>query len=240
MLLFPYYTVRNGYATLVSVTNTQNNTKAVKVRFREGMNGRNVSTFNLFLAPNDTWTGAVVATADGARITTNDNSCVTPSDLFTEVRKVQGGQALNEFFNFSYRQDAPAFASLDRTREGYFEIIEMGVIDPTLSPTAAQLTAYVKPDIFTNADSNCAALDSFDSAAFPLAPIRFPNVGSALMVPPRGGLKGRASLINAATGANYSFGPTALDAWSAQVAYSESGGRVGQRSFPSSLSQNRT
>ena len=83
VLIFPYYTVRNGFATLLSVTNTQNNTKAVKVRFLEGMNGREVSNFNLFLAPNDTWTGAVVETPSGARIITNDNSCVTPSELFT-------------------------------------------------------------------------------------------------------------------------------------------------------------
>ena len=229
VLIFPYYTVRNGYATLVNVTNTQNNTKAIKVRFLEGMNGREVSNFNLFLAPNDTWTGAVVETANGARIITNDNSCVTPSDFFTEARKVQGGQSTNEFFNFTFRQDAPAFTSLDRTREGYFEIVEMGVIDATLSPTAAQLTGYVKPDVFTNPSSNCAALDSFDSFASPSAPIRFPNIGAALIAPPRGGLKGRASLINAATGANYSFSPTALDAWSSQVAYAGSGTSTGTR-----------
>ena len=101
VLIFPYYTVRNGFATLVSVTNTQANTKMVKVRFREGMNGREVSDFNLFLAPNDSWTAAVVETADGARIITNDNSCVTPSDMFTEVRKISfTGQSFNEFLNF--------------------------------------------------------------------------------------------------------------------------------------------
>ena len=227
VLIFPYYTVRNGFATLVSVTNTQNNTKLVKVRFREGMNGREVSDFNLFLAPNDSWTGAVVETATGARIITNDNSCVTPSDMFTEVRKISfTGQSFNEFLNFQYtgiRQDAPAFASLDRTREGYFEILEMGVIDPALSTTAAQIVSFAKPDVYTNRNANCAALDSFDSLTTNPSPIRFPNTGAELMSPPRGGLKGRASLINAATGANYSFGPTALDGWSSQVAYSQPG-----------------
>ena len=47
VLLFPYYTVRNGFSTLVSVTNTQNNTKAVKVRFLEGMNGHNYKNANV-------------------------------------------------------------------------------------------------------------------------------------------------------------------------------------------------
>ena len=228
VLIFPYYTVRNGFATLVSVTNTQSNTKMVKVRFREGMNGREVSDFNLFLAPDDTWTGAVVETADGARIITNDNSCVTPSDLFTEVRKISAtGQSFNEFVSVRYTgsaQDNPAFASLDRTREGYFEILEMGVIDPALSTTAAQIVGFVKPvDVDRAGTTNCAAMDSFENLALPPSPIRFPNTGAELMSPPRGGLKGRASLINAATGANYSFGPTALDGWSSQVAYSQPG-----------------
>ena len=231
VLLFPYYTVRNGFATLVSVINTQNNTKAVKVRFLEGMNGREVSNFNLFLAPNDTWTAAVVETASGARIITNDNSCVTPSDLFTETRKISAtGQSFNEFVNVRFtgsNQDNPAFSSLDRTREGYFEILEMGVIDATLSPAAAQIVGYVKPDVFTNASSNCAAMDSFDNFTATPAPVRFPNTGAALMVAPRGGLKGRASLLDAATGANYSYGPTALDGWSSQVAYAQAGGSAG-------------
>ena len=224
VLIFPYYTVRNGFATLVSVTNTQNNTKMLKVRFREGMNGREVSNFNLFLAPEDTWTGAVVETADGARIITNDNSCVTPSDMFTDVRKIFTGQFLNEFVSYRYTgtlQDAPAFSSLDRTREGYFEILEMGVIDAALSATAAQIVGFVKPAAADRVGTtNCAAMDKFEGLALPSSPIRFPNTGAELLAPPRGGLKGRASLINAATGANYSFGPTALDSWSSQVAYS--------------------
>lgn len=225
VLIFPYYTVRNGFATLVSVTNTQNNTKMLKVRFREGMNGRTVADFNLFLAPDDTWTGAVIETADGARIITNDNSCVMPSDMFTEVRKVSfTRQFLNEFVSYRYTgilQDAPAFATLDRTREGYFEILEMGVIDPALSTTAAQIVGFVKPaDADRGGTTNCAAMDSFENLSLPASPIRFPNTGAELLAPPRGGLKGRASLINAATGANYSFGATALDSWSSQVAYS--------------------
>lgn len=227
VLLFPYYTVRNGFSTLVSVTNTQDNTKAVKVRFREGMNGRAVSDFNVFLAPNDTWTGAVVETANGARTITNDNSCATPADLFNETRKVSGStQFLNEFFNFwyaDYSQGTPPLSTLDRSREGYFEIIEMGVIDPALSPTAAQIVGFVTPDVFTAPTSNCAAMDRFDSQSTIPTASRFPNTGAALLLPPRGGLKGRASLINAATGANYSFGPTVLDGWSSQVAYSASG-----------------
>src|SRR6185369_5667400 len=80
VLIFPYYTARAGQFTAIQIVNTQNNTKAVKVRFLEGKNGREVLDFNLFMSPNDAWTGAIVATSDGAKFVSNDNSCVAPSD----------------------------------------------------------------------------------------------------------------------------------------------------------------
>ena len=46
VLLFPYYSVRNGLDTLISVVNTTNEVKALKVRFREGRNNRSVFSFN--------------------------------------------------------------------------------------------------------------------------------------------------------------------------------------------------
>ena len=44
----------------------------------------------------------MVATTDGARVVSNDNSCVTPSDLFTEARTDPNGLALNAFKNYQY------------------------------------------------------------------------------------------------------------------------------------------
>ncbi len=231
VLIFPYYTARAGQFTAVLIANTQNNTKAVKVRFLEGKNGREVLDFNLFLSPNDIWTGAVVATAGGARIISNDNSCVTPSDLFAETRTDGLGLAMNAFKNYAYTgaaADNPALSSMDRTREGFFEVIEMGVIDDdlitgntmTAGNTAPIVTGYIKHDA-AGVPANCGALDAFDASSGRLS-LQFPNTGATgpLMQPPRGGLAGRASIINSATGANYTFSPTALDAWSATVKYS--------------------
>lgn len=229
VLIFPHYTVRNGFSTLISIDNTQNNTKAVKVRFREGLNGRNVFDFNLFLSPNDTWAGAVVETAVGARLITNDNSCVTPADLFTETRTDGAGLVLNAFKAYDYTgldADAASLSSLDRTREGFFEVFEMGVIDPRLSASATLIASYVKQNA-AGLPVNCSALDRYDNFAGNFTTIKFPNTGEAMMSPPTGGLRGRASLIGAASGANYSFSPTALDAWSSRVAYSASGNRIG-------------
>ncbi len=235
VLIFPYYTVNAGQFTTLSVVNSQNNTKLVKVRFLEGKNGREVMDFNLFLAPADMWAGAVVATAEGARIITNDNSCVTPSDLFAETRVDTLNLPFNAFKNYNYTssmEDNAIFASLDRTREGYVEVIEMGVIDDdlitgnamTAGNTAALVTSFVKSNA-AGVPANCAALNAFDAFEGNQAAIQFPNKGSVgtLLQPPRGGLYGRASVINPTTGANYTFSPTAIDAWSATVQYSVAG-----------------
>ena len=88
VLVYPYYTVRNGYNvggvsaapfnTLLSIVNTTASTKAVKVRFREGKASVEVLDFNVFLSPFDMWTAAVEPDgAGGAMIETADNSCTT-------------------------------------------------------------------------------------------------------------------------------------------------------------------
>ena len=243
VLVFPYYTARAGQATLITIINSQGNTKMVKVRFLEGKNSREVLDFNLFLSPADVWTGAIVATTNGARIISNDNSCVTPSDLFAETR-TDGLNPLNDFKNYQYTgafADATPFASLDRTREGYFEVIEMGVIDdnaidgdPIVGATAVAVTGFIKHNS-AGVPANCNALNSFDNFAGNPATTRFPNtiagvvaVPAVLTQPPRGGLAGRASIINATTGSqadgsNFTYSPTAFDAWSVSQQYTEAG-----------------
>ena len=64
VLIYPYYTVNGGNSTLVSIVNTTEFGKAVKVRFVEGYNSREVLDFNLYLSPYDVWTGAVFSLTD--------------------------------------------------------------------------------------------------------------------------------------------------------------------------------
>jgi hypothetical protein len=235
VLVFPYYTVRAGHFTAISVVNTQGNTKAVKVRFLEGKNSREVLDFNLFLSPADVWTGAIVQTTAGAKLISNDNSCVTPADLFEETRFDGALNGLNDFKNYQYtgtNSDSSVFTTLDRTREGYFEVFEMGVIDDDAvdgnaiaGAAAVNITGYIKHNS-AGVPANCLALNALDASpsnpATAAGPV-FPNVGMTAMFPPRGGLMGRASIINATTGANFTLSPTVLDAWSNAVRYSFSG-----------------
>lgn len=219
VLIFPYYTARAGNFTALSIINTTSQTKAVKVRFLEGKASREVLDFNLWMSPQDVFTGAVVATANGARLISNDNSCVTPSDLFQEIRTDAGstvvlpgqpvsqgaGLPLNEFKNYQYAAYDNNGSTLDRTREGYFEVIEMGIV------TSAVITGFAKHA--GSVPANCVAIDNFD-ALFPgAAPVQGFFSNTNLLGNPTGGLAGRASVINSTNGSNYTFAPTAVDAW---------------------------
>ena len=181
-LIYPYYTVRNGangfaYNTLLSVVNTTASAKAVKVRFLEGKNSKEVLDFNLFLSHEDVWTATVVATATGAAVTSSDQSCILPTQL------PAAGQP---FVNFAYSGDG-ADQSLDRTREGYVEILEMATF-PDNSTTAILITHGATQDCAANTDAQAA----LDAAA------------------PNGGLFGGLTLINVFDGSAYSQVATAL------------------------------
>ena len=128
---------------------------------------------------------------------------LTPRDLFAETRtEPSSGLSLNEFKNFGYtgaNADAAAFPTLDRTREGYFEVIEMGTV------TTPAVQAYIKHSA-AGVPGNCIALDNMDPGSGNVAPNIFPGT---FLAAPAGGLAGRASIINSANGSNYTFEPTA-------------------------------
>ena len=81
LLIYPYYTVKDNNNTLLSVVNTTDSAKAVKVRFKEGYNSREVLDFNLYMSPFDVWTAAVVS--DGAEGT--DPAAAPPARIFTST-----------------------------------------------------------------------------------------------------------------------------------------------------------
>jgi len=79
VLLYPYYTTNGGNQTILSVVNTSDYAKAVKVRFVEGQNSREVLDFNLYMSAYDVWTAAIAKNADGVpTMYTADTSCTVP------------------------------------------------------------------------------------------------------------------------------------------------------------------
>jgi hypothetical protein len=121
VLIFPYYTVNNGWETLFNITNTGDVTVAVKFRFREGLESVDVYDFNVVMSPYDVFTGWVTLGANGPEFHTNDNSCTSPSLAGANAQFVT--EAL------------PAGEEI-RAYEGYLEVIMMGVAKDENDPVA--------------------------------------------------------------------------------------------------------
>ncbi len=116
VLIFPYYNTNNGFVTQISLTNTTNLSKAVKIRFRESKESNDTLDFNLYMSPFDSWTGIVRENPNNgkANIITTDETCTYPNKALL--------QAGVDFIDLYTAVDA------EDTSEGYFEVIEMGVI----------------------------------------------------------------------------------------------------------------
>lgn len=205
-LIYPYYTVNsvsgNAFNTFISVVNTTADVKVVKVRFREGKASAEVLDFNLYLSPNDMWTGAIIPSstdsASPGRLVTNDVSCTNPP--------IPSGGV--DFRNFQYSGTAAdgLAAGLERSREGYAEIFEMGVLPPGALATAATHSA-------TTGLPTCTGLVGNNLQA---------TVGLSV-VAPTGGLFGTGTLINVASGRDTMYNADAFGAYSAGSLYSDIG-----------------
>jgi len=190
VLIYPYYTARNGTVSLLSVVNTADQAKAVRVRMRESVAGRMVAEFNLFLSAYDVWTGAIVPSGEGATIVTNDRSCTSP--------KLGADSPPLQFSPLGYSREAPVFGTppgfvpLGRTREGYVELIEMASIgNNSALGTDVTHVAGVPP-----CKLNVTMAD--------------PTIASSLQAP-SGGLMGSMSFINLTDGLGVSYNATAIE-----------------------------
>lgn len=207
VLLYPYFTVNKSADTQFSVVNTSNVGKAVKVRFLEGYNSREVLDFNLYLSAHDVWTASIGAVSSddtsGAQLKWGDKSCI---DFLNKnpypflPYGYDGTLASNGQPADSGPQD------ITRTREGYFEIIAMGDIVPGsdletaithVQPNPPQPDAGV-PGAASGAPGNCPGISALAGS-------------STQLVAPTGGLFGGAAVINVGEGTYYSYNAEAID-----------------------------
>jgi hypothetical protein len=205
VLIYPYYTVRTiatgligsqaTFNSLLSVVNSTASAKAVKVRFLEGKNSKEVLDFNLYLSAKDVWTAAIIPTTDGAGIFTADKSCTNPIVSSSSTSP-------SPFVNFAYTGsgDDKGGTTLDRTREGYVEIIEMGNVIGTTAVAVTHVNG-VPP-------------------AWPLCSL--PSA-SADTIPGTGGLFGTMTLVNVLAGEDFGIDATALDGFSSQALWFPAG-----------------
>lgn len=204
VLLFPYYTAKNGLDTLFSITNTSSKTVAFKIRFREALNSREVRDFNVILSPYDHWGGVVTASGtSGAAVRTYDNTCTVPNKPSWTAVDVNGdgktdGYEIsfsNALFSNEYADGVAAADNVTRTQEGYFEVIQMGV-NSTATNTIYKNALHNSAGV----PANCAAVDVAYAAG------DWTGWGA-----PENVLKGHVTYISVATGKAIDAEPTALE-----------------------------
>ncbi len=196
VLLFPYYNARDGYVTNINLVNSTDQTKAVKIRFREGKASQDVMDFNIYMSPEDVWTGSVKAAANSkgetvGSISTSDRTCTLPA--LVDCSKGECGGKTQPFTGIN--------VASDDTREGYVEVIEMGVVtDPTVQ--AGVLHSNGTP-------TNCKVVaNAWGSSGV------FTKGGGVSA--PTGGLFGSSAVLNISEGQAFAVNPVAIDNYSTQ------------------------
>ncbi|HET7843091.1 MAG TPA: hypothetical protein VFL14_03005 [Xanthomonadales bacterium] len=213
VLLFPYYTANGGNQTLLTLVNSTDRAKALKVRFHEARNGRAVYELNLYLAAYDTWSAAVFAsgTQGVAKLASRDASCTTgfpdtvASGLRTAEFSADAYRGANQDWNSAGTPagEAERLAAPERTRDGYVEVIEMGELQAGTAPL--QLAEEVDPARFgfscVDVQAAWAVSDANNWSDDPAQAIDLP----------RGGLFGNGAVIDVALGSMFTYNATALD-----------------------------
>jgi hypothetical protein len=196
VLVYPYYTVNAGNSTIVTVVNTTDAGKAVKVRFLEAYDSREVLDFNLYLSPHDWWGAQVVPVGSGAGVFTNDNSCTVPALPKT-------GAAAQAFSTYAFdgtlvaNDGGPKTAA--RTLEGYVELIEMGTV---VNDDFGTLDAITHSN---GVPASCAQVVKAWSGGYW-------NSNAAYDIdPPTGGLFGSGTIVNVQLGTVEGYNADAVD-----------------------------
>ncbi len=219
ILIYPYYTIEAGNDTLISVVNTANEVKAVKVRIKEGVNSRDVLDFSVYMSPFDVWTATIRTNPNGNAaeglpvLFTTDTTCTVPdirtNILLPQFPAAQGGHRYAEFTQLAMVPGRPA----SHARSGYFEMIEAGVVSNVPGFTPATWATHGANGL----PGSCASLNAawanggvwrgLNGAAV----AGFPLLSNTGISRPTGGLFGSASLINVTQGRLVTYNATAIE-----------------------------
>jgi len=162
VLIYPYYTSNAGNDTLLSVVNTSDDAKAVKVRFKEGFNSREVLDFNMYMSKHDVWVAAIVDDAGTPTLLIPDSTCTVP--YLYEQDSDGDGVGEQEFLPYDYtgKNSDGGPTSITRAAEGYFEMIEMGTLtndsETKKRPGSATAVTHVIDDNGVQAPLDCEQL----------------------------------------------------------------------------------
>ena len=239
-LIYPFYTVQNGNSTLLSIVNTTDAGKIIKIRFRDYANSEDVRDFNIYMSAKDVWTAAVLPVgasgmtgtggftgqgAGGAMVVTQDTTCTAPNKTaFQDVSSdfSTGSATLATYAvpfskgdyqpNDDFTRGSQATQTLERVTRGYFEVIEQATI-PTNTTMYRRIDHRVAGQ---GGRPNCAGLHSFPSSSAPLVntTYAFPAYEGTTLTAPSGGLFGSAVWLNVANGTSNATAATAMNGFS--------------------------
>lgn len=218
VLLYPYYSARGGNDTFVTIVNTTDRAKAVKIRFLEALNSQEVLDFNIYMSAFDVWAAAITEDGDtgGGRVVINDTTCTAPYLL----EEADGSQ---EFLTTLFTDGGPTGA--DRTRSGYLEVIEMGEITAgTDAEAAATHDSDGVPPVSGAKDTRVCGLfqERWVEASKANGTGVWLDDATTDIDPPAGGLFGSGAVINVAEGTMFSYNATAIDGFWADGAIGHS------------------
>jgi hypothetical protein len=234
VLIYPYYTTNGGNNTLLSVVNTSEDAKAVKVRFMEGQNSQEVLDFNLYMSAFDVWAAAItkIGGADATPfLIVDDTSCTVPY-LYLNQNAAGERNGWQKFLPYEMIKDGGSSASI-RMAEGHFEMIEMGTLVGS-SAAAATHGATGHPASCASLVAAWTQLDSLDDD----------TKGYWLQNPfqdleaPSGGLFGGGAIVNVQGGAMMSYDATAINGFADSVLASDILHQVPGSTLPSLNSGN--
>jgi hypothetical protein len=213
-LIFPYYTVQNGFDTLFYITNTSDRTTMFKIRFREARNSRETRDFNVILSPYDMWTGVVSIGGAGVPVVrTYDKSCTAP---VLAASPTNAGATEVEFTSLAYdgTDGNPLYAydkggkDSARMNEGYFEVIEMAHSTiPETQITSSNLVEY-KTQHVSGTPRDCATVATYFDSAANLANGATGSGKFSTFTAPADVLKGHSIFIDVTTGKSLEADPT--------------------------------
>jgi len=231
VLVYPYYTANDGNQTILSVVNTTDQAKAVKVRFLEGFNSREVLDFNLYLSHHDVWVAAIAdlglpstgGTTPGLLIP--DSSCTVPY-LYQDMLGVQ--PFLSLAYTGTFEDGGPT--DIGRAAEGHFEIIEMGTLtngsaippDPDANPPvketlgSAAAATHGTDGMPANCDQlveNWTEYTNADNGMWYDEALSDDGQASTDTSRNSGGLFGGAAVVNAENGTMYSYSARAIQGY---------------------------
>lgn len=211
VLIYPYYTSNAGNATLLSVVNTTDSAKAVKVRFNEGYNSREVLDFNMYMSAYDVWVAAIANNGGTPTLYIPDSTCTVP--YLYEQDSNDDGIGEQAFLPYAYTgsnaDGGPT--TIARAAEGHFEMIEMGTLtDDTHTAKrlgSAEAATHEIDDDGVQAPADCQQLvDNWTSNPDGM----WIDDYTLDIARNSGGLFGGAAIINVANGTMFSYDARAI------------------------------